>query len=412
MNRARNSLLSCVLTLAAVVGLEAQTFIWSGQSTVNGSAAAPANWQGGTAPSGTGAEDLVFGDITGTQNVAQIPTSGFHNITFNGNARPEYSFTGSNTTLTLTGNLTANAGNPNGGSSIDFSSTLDILLTGGAHTVDVTGTIVHVHSDVLQQTAPASIVKTGSGTLYLSGDNTYSGGTTINGGTLIAYNNDGTTPLGSGGVTVNNGGTLQLNYANVPSTLTLNSGSRLTGQGYINDATIGSGVTIAPGFGESGSNAIASLTFEDLTFGPGGKFEMQVRYDSEGGFYSDKVEVYNSATFTISATAANPFTLKLISLNFNEAPGELDGSYLLGHTYFIDFAYTNGVAGSFVLGQNLLLDLTEFDTGGVEMAFSVLQQGNNFKLEFTPVPEPSTYALMALGLGLIGVTVWRRRRAS
>jgi hypothetical protein len=30
-------------------------------------------------------------------------------------------------------------------------------------------------------------------------------------------------------------------------------------------------------------------------------------------------------------------------------------------------------------------------------------------LNFTPVPEPSTYALMALGLGLIGWVAWRRR---
>lgn len=37
--------------------------------------------------------------------------------------------------------------------------------------------------------------------------------------------------------------------------------------------------------------------------------------------------------------------------------------------------------------------------------------GNSFTLSTAPVPEPSTYALLALGLGVVGV-VARRRRAS
>jgi len=32
-------------------------------------------------------------------------------------------------------------------------------------------------------------------------------------------------------------------------------------------------------------------------------------------------------------------------------------------------------------------------------------------LGFTPVPEPSTYAMMALGIGVIGFMAWRRRRS-
>ena len=43
-------------------------------------------------------------------------------------------------------------------------------------------------------------------------------------------------------------------------------------------------------------------------------------------------------------------------------------------------------------------------------SFTIFQEGNQIMLGFTPVPEPSTYALMALGLGFV---VWslRRRRA-
>lgn len=58
----------------------------------------------------------------------------------------------------------------------------------------------------------ASIVKNGAGTAVLTGNNTHSSGTTINGGTLIAarsMQDHGTHTLGSGPLVINSGGTLR-----------------------------------------------------------------------------------------------------------------------------------------------------------------------------------------------------------
>ena len=68
-----------------------------------------------------------------------------------------------------------------------------------------------------------ALVKTGSGTLTLSGPSTYTGGTTIQAGALKAQNN---TALGSGSVTVANGSALQ-----VQGGISLGNALSLTGTG-------------------------------------------------------------------------------------------------------------------------------------------------------------------------------------
>ena len=70
---------------------------------------------------------------------------------------------------------------------------------------------------------PGSLVKTGTGTMTLSGDNGYTGATTVNAGGLVV-----------------NGSIL--------SATTVNGGGALGGNGSItNDVTINSGGTLAPG---------------------------------------------------------------------------------------------------------------------------------------------------------------------
>ncbi len=130
-------------------------------------------------------------------------------------------------------------------------------ITGGTLTADYAdslGTGVIANSGVLQVgegelentlSGSGSLVKTGTGELTLSGDNTYSGGTTITGGTLTADHADS---LGTG--VIANSGVLQVGEGELENTL---SGSGLlvkTGTGELTlsgDNTYSGGTTIDDG---------------------------------------------------------------------------------------------------------------------------------------------------------------------
>ncbi|EPZ0923401.1 fibronectin-binding autotransporter adhesin ShdA [Salmonella enterica] len=90
-----------------------------------------------------------------------------------------------------------------------------------------------------------SLVKTGTGELTLSGDNTYSGGTTISDGTLIADHADS---LGTGAIA--NSGVLQVGEGELENTLSGSGSLVKTGTGELTlsgDNTYSGGTTISDG---------------------------------------------------------------------------------------------------------------------------------------------------------------------
>ena len=115
--------------------------------------------------------------------------------------------------------------------------------------------------------------KTGNGTLVLAGANTYSGGTTVNGGVLQLGNNSA---LGTGGLTVNSGGTLDLNGTPVPVV------SALWGTGVIGNSSLGTPAVL------NYDNSTTSSTF-------GGTIQ-----DSVGGGSSTTGLYVGSGTLTLT----------------------------------------------------------------------------------------------------------------
>jgi autotransporter-associated beta strand protein len=118
-----------------------------------------------------------------------------------------------------------------------------VQLTGGTITNGtLTGSAYVLNSGTVAGTlaGSASAVKTGAGTVWLSGANTYGGGTVVSGGTLRVNNTVGS-GTGSGAVHVH-------------------SGATLAGNGTIGGAvTIHSGGHLAPG-NSIGTNSVATLT--------------------------------------------------------------------------------------------------------------------------------------------------------
>jgi len=122
-------------------------------------------------------------------------------------------YTGSGASTNRQFTLTTNGGgiDASGSGALNFTSTTGITLSGtGARSLTLTGT--NTATNTLAATlgnngGTSSLIKAGTGTWLLSGSNSYTGGTFLNGGTLVVAN-DGNLGAASGPL-VFDGGTLE-----------------------------------------------------------------------------------------------------------------------------------------------------------------------------------------------------------
>jgi fibronectin-binding autotransporter adhesin len=210
-----------------------------------------------------------------------------------------------------------------------------------------------------------SVNQLGSGTTIITGDNTYTGTTTVSAGTLLANSSNA---LGSSLVTVSNTGTLG-------------------GNGTIRGATtIASGGTLNPGSGGVGA---LSFTYA-LTLAAGSTTSFQIH--SSNDFTS-----INLIGGSVTYGGALVFNL----VNFSPAAGDQFTVFnMTGATESENFSTVE-------VGSSYLTDVNGIWSGsndGVTYQFS----DATGRLTVQAVPEPSTWALLALGV--VGMLIAFRLR--
>jgi fibronectin-binding autotransporter adhesin len=202
-------------------------------------------------------------DTSGSLAVANV-ISGSGNVTSFGSGlvilSASSNYTGGTTLAggTLAMTQDSSLGNPSGGLTIG-AATLEIsgnIASGRNINLTIPGAAIQVDASQIYNnygtiSGSGGLLKTGSGSLYLAGNNVYSGGTTIAAGVLQVANSGA---LGTNNLTVSRGGVLDL------------SGNAVTVQGLN-----GSGVI--------GSSAVGAV----LTVGNGGTYSGTIQDDLGGG---------------------------------------------------------------------------------------------------------------------------------
>ncbi len=340
-----------------------------------------------------------FGNITQSQaivgidsaNTAQPRTVSDAIDLSAGGTRTDPYYLGTSSRVTLTGDITPTVGDE-----------LYLTAVKGGHLTVASTLGNNIPGVVVGQ---ANAFDPQGGIVELTGANSYTGGTRVLGGTLIAGNNSA---LGLGGVIVGDRSTLQIAPSVLISNpLTLSSGATLSGFGGIaspGGVTIGSGARLSPG----GNDRVGTLSFHSgLTFADGGRltFNLLDPVSSAGGGW-DSLRVIGSS-LNVTATSASPFMIDLVSLTNDGTTGPIS-----------IFDATQHYTWTFVIADNIhgfSADQFAFNTSGFLHslqggAFFVTQNQQGLAITFTPVPEPSTYLLMALGIGVVAIFEIRRRR--
>ena len=250
-----------------------------------------------------------------------------------------------------------------------FTVSGHVTLGANALTVNGTGNTTYLRRN--QRYGRFNLIKGDSGTLTLTGANTYAGGTTVNGGTLLVNNTAGS-GTGTGAVAVSG------------------SGTTLGGTGIISGpVTVVAGANIAPG---NGGNNTAILNTGALTLSPTANFRVDINGTTAGTGY-DRLKV---TTGGVTILGSNLVVTVGTTLSLGQTFTILDkvhrGPY---HRHIRGDPPRGHVTGS----NGTVFSVSYIGGDGNDIVLTVIQAA---------VPEPSTW--MGGALAIAGLAFTQRRR--
>jgi autotransporter-associated beta strand protein len=251
------------------------------------------------------------------------------------------------------------------------------IKSGGA-TIDTLGNEVQVNKGM---TGNGGLTKTGTGILKLVGANTFSGTTTVSQGTL----------------TVN---------GSVAGGVNVASGSLLKGSGTVGGASTVNG-TLAAG------NSPGQMTFSsDLTLGSGSNLVWELFGNaSTDTTQFDRIAVGGNLLASLGSGVTLDFgtTVAGSTVDWSNAFWDSAQSWT-----FLTVAGTTSGFSNLSLLNSSFLDATgnSLATSRSGASFSLTQSGNNIMVSYAAVPEPSTGALLLMGLVSWGLVRAGTRRTA
>jgi hypothetical protein len=330
--------------------------------------------------------------------LANVPMQSLQ-LNASGTATNLGTFQADDSTLSLTSSLTNFAVNTLTGGTWEASN-------GGTLSFDSPANAIDTNAATLVLNGPGSSIqtKTGAGGTYQQVEQTL----TTNDGTLEVIGNrnfSGSNGLINNGVVQLGGGTLT-----APS-LTSNPGSVLSGFGTFSPAggtTIGNGAEVSPGSAAAGQR-IATLSFgTPLTFGPAGVYAFDLKNAPGAMAGTDYDTVSVSGVLSVTSTPGSPFSIAVESIDpASGNPG------LANFNPAQPYSWTLVSAGS-ISGFNpadFSFNTSAFQNSLGGGSFSMGQLGNSLTLNFVPVPEPGTWALLLAGVAVVAIGARVRKDA-